>query len=234
MLYFTHNRPYVQIFVSRFGRKPEFEAAWHGAFPFSGPAIPVSSIIGKETPIHEKTDHAAPGPDALAGRARAAGGGRRKVDRGVDDFQPLGVDPQGVYDAAADFAAATGVKVNYVRIATNDFTRSWSPTSPQDVPRHGHLEHTPGIEFYNTGIVAPVDDPGRRGGRDKYTESVLKMFTIDGALYEIPILMRPPACTCARAGGEGRLRHHAQDRRQRQYYYEGLRTWETCWSWARS
>jgi ABC-type glycerol-3-phosphate transport system substrate-binding protein len=131
-------------------------------------------------------------------------------------------------DAAADFAAATGIKVNYVRIATNDFhTKLVTNISAKMYPDMVIWNTTPGIEFFKTGIVAPVDDLADEVGRDKYAESVLKMFTIDGALYEIPLLMRPAGLHVRKswmekAGYDTVLKTDENGK----YYYEGLRTWD--------
>ncbi len=106
-------------------------------------------------------------------------------------------------------------------------TRSWSPTSPPML--------YPDMVIWNTRRASSSTTPHRRAGgrpcrrggpRQVYRKRAQDVHHRRRALRESSILMRPPACTCARAGGEGRLRHHAQDRRQRQYYYEGLRTWE--------
>lgn len=131
-------------------------------------------------------------------------------------------------DAGADFEAATGIKVNYVRIATNDFhTKLVTNVSAKQYPDMVIWNTMPGIEFMQTGVIATVDDLADEVGRDKYSDSILNMFTVGGKLYEIPLLMRPAGTHVRKswmeeAGYDTTLKTDADGR----LYYEGVETWE--------
>lgn len=139
-------------------------------------------------------------------------------------------------DAGADFEAATGIKVNYVRIATNDFhTKLVTNVSARQYPDIVIWNTMAGIEFMRTGIIDTVDDLVDEIGRDKYSESVLNMFTVDGKLYEVPLLMRPAGTHVRKswmeeAGYDTTLKTDENG----MLYYEGVRTWEDLLTLAKA
>ncbi|MGH0052430.1 MAG: ABC transporter substrate-binding protein, partial [Sphaerochaetaceae bacterium] len=130
--------------------------------------------------------------------------------------------------AGANFESETGIKVNYVRIPTNDFhTKLVSSISAGVYPDMIIWNSSPGVEFSQTGAVLPVDDIVNEIGRDQFGEGSLKMFTLGGKLLEIPFMVRPAGLHARKdwleaAGYDTEPKVDADG----YYYYEGLQTWE--------
>lgn len=131
-------------------------------------------------------------------------------------------------DAAAGFEASTGIKVNYVRVPTNDFhTKLVTSISAKQYPDLVIWNIHPGVEFQATGSVAAADDIVNAFGRKRFTESALKSGMIGGKLWEIPFLARPAGLHVRKdwmkaAGYDTKLQKDAKGI----YYVKGLRTWE--------
>jgi multiple sugar transport system substrate-binding protein len=127
-----------------------------------------------------------------------------------------------------NFESETGISVNYVRIPTNDFhTKLVTSISAGVYPDMIIWNTSPGVEFYETGSVRPVDDIVNGIGRDQFGEGSLKMFTVDGNLLEIPLFVRPAGLHARRdwlekAGYDMEIKTDSDGI----YYYEGLQTWE--------
>jgi len=130
--------------------------------------------------------------------------------------------------AAANFEAATGVKVNYVRVPTNDFhTKLITSLSAKQYPDVVIWNIHPGLEFQATGAVVPVDDVVSSLGKDLFSDTLLKSCSSGGKLYEIPFLARPSGLHVRKdwlkkAGYDTTLYKDAKGI----YYVKGLRTWE--------
>ncbi len=131
-------------------------------------------------------------------------------------------------DAAANFETKTGVKVNFVRVPTNDFhTKLVTSISAKQYPDLVIWNIHPGVEFQATGAVADVGDLVNSFGRKRFTESVLGTATVGGKLYEIPFLSRPAGLHVRKdwmkkAGYDTTFTKDANGI----YYVKGLRTWE--------
>lgn len=131
-------------------------------------------------------------------------------------------------DAAASFEASSGVKVNYIRVPTNDFhTKLVTSISAKQYPDLVIWNIHPGVEFAATGAVATVDDLVNAFGRKRFTESVLKSGAVGGKLYEIPFLTRPAGLHVRKdwmkaAGYDTTLLKDSNGT----YYVKGLRTWD--------
>lgn len=131
-------------------------------------------------------------------------------------------------DAGADFEAKTGVKVNYIRIPTNDFhTKLVTSISAGVFPDMIIWNSAPGIEFSSTGKVVPMDDVINEIGRDEFSEGTLKMFTVGGKLLEAPFMVRPAGMHARKdwleaAGYDTTFKQDANGK----YYLEGLQTWD--------
>ncbi len=94
-------------------------------------------------------------------------------------------------EAAADFTAESGIKVNYVRIPTNDFhTKLVTNVAAKQYPAMVVWNINPGLEFSETGAVEPLADVVSQVGKDKFSDSVLRMFQLGGVQYEVPFLSR--------------------------------------------
>lgn len=135
---------------------------------------------------------------------------------------------QAFNDAATNFEVSTGIKVNYVRIPTNDFhTKLVTNLSAKQYPDLVIWNIHPGVEFQATGAVATVDDVVSSVGRKLFAESALKGGSVGGKLYEIPFLTRPAGLHMRKdwlekAGYDTKLYKDADG----SYYIKGLRTWE--------
>ena len=93
---------------------------------------------------------------------------------------------------AEDFKAATGIDVSYVLVPTNDFhTKLVTSISAGVFPDVIIWNSNPGIEFANTGKVHPANGILEEIGMDQFGESIIKMFEIDGVIYESPFMVRP-------------------------------------------
>ena len=131
-------------------------------------------------------------------------------------------------DAAINFEAEKGVKVNYIRIPTNDFhTKLITSASAGVYPDVIIWNSLPGIEFSSTGMVEPLNNLVNEIGREKFGEGALAMFTIDENLYEAPFLVRPAGLHVRKdwlvdAGYDPTLRQDSDGT----YYIEDIRTWE--------
>lgn len=131
-------------------------------------------------------------------------------------------------EVAADFEAETGIHVNYILTPTNDFhSRLVTSISAGVYPDMIIWNSSPGIEFANTGRVAPMNDVIEEVGADQFGEGVLGMFTIDDVIYEAPFMVRPGGLHARRdwleaAGYDLTL----QTDENGKYYIEGLETYE--------
>ncbi len=130
--------------------------------------------------------------------------------------------------AGTDFESETGIKVNYVRIPTNDFhTKLVSSISAGVFPDMIIWNSSPGVEFSGTGAVQPVDDIVNEIGRDQFGEGSLKMFAVNGKQLEIPFMVRPGGIHARKdwleAAGYDMTPKVDSDG---YYYYEGLQTWD--------
>ncbi|WP_320128826.1 extracellular solute-binding protein [uncultured Sphaerochaeta sp.] len=131
-------------------------------------------------------------------------------------------------EAAVNFETKTGIKVNYIRIPTNDFhTKLVTSISAGVFPDMIIWNTAPGIEFSSTKMVEPMNDMVSEIGREKFGEGTLKMFTIGDTLYEAPFLVRPAGIHARKswlekAGYDVTLKTDPKTG----YYMEGLRTWQ--------
>ena len=131
-------------------------------------------------------------------------------------------------DVAADFEAATGIKVNYVLTPTNDFhTKLVTSISAGVYPDVVIWNSSPGTEFAYTGMVQPMDELLEEIGSDQYATNLVDTFRVDGTLWEIPFYVRPGSLHARRdwleaAGYDLTL----QQDENGDYYIEDLKTWE--------
>lgn len=124
-----------------------------------------------------------------------AGGSSDSSTRSIDVWRITNPDENimvAFEQAAIDFEEETGIHVNYILSPTNDFhSRLVTSVSAGIYPDVIIWNSSPGIEFSQTGMVVPMNDLIEEVGTDQFGESVLKMFSIDGVLYEAPFLIRP-------------------------------------------
>ena len=128
----------------------------------------------------------------------------------------------------ADFTAKTGIEVQYVRTPTNDFhTKLITSVSAGIYPDLIIWNSAPGVEFCSTGMVESMDWLIEEVGRDQFGEGAIKMFTVDGTLYEVPFMVRPAGLHARKdllekAGYDLTLKTDANGK----YYIENLETYE--------
>lgn len=131
-------------------------------------------------------------------------------------------------DAAAAFTAESGIKVNFIRIPTNDFhTKLVTSISAGVYPDMIIWNSSPGVEFSSTGKVVPMDNLVNEIGRNEFGEGALKMYTVKGTLLEVPFLVRPAGLHARKdllqkAGYDTTYKVDADGN----YYLEGLKTWD--------